>query len=59
MTVSRSFANPVAGDSAWEAYRSWMNSEISKIKDLGYTLVERKFRYGFVPLMELWKLRNS
>lgn len=36
-----------------------MNSKISKLKDLGYTLVESKFHYGFVPLMELWKLRNS
>ena len=36
-----------------------MNYEISKMKDLGYTLDESKFRYGFVPLKELWKLRNS
>lgn len=36
-----------------------MNSEISKMEDLGYTLAERKFHFGFVPLMELWKLRNS
>lgn len=59
MTVSHSSANPVASDSAWEAYISWMNSDISKMKDLGYTLVERKFRSGFMPLMELWKSRNS
>lgn len=36
-----------------------MNSEISKLKDLGYTLARSKFHFGFVPLMELWKLRNS
>lgn len=29
------------------------------MNDFGYTLAERKSPYGFVPLMELWKLRNS
>lgn len=58
MIVSHSTVNPAASDSTWETYISWMNSEISKIKDLGYTLDESKFRYGFVPLKELWKLRN-
>lgn len=51
MTVSRSSSNRAASD------KSWMNSEISKTKDLGYTLAERKFHFGFVPLMKLWKLR--
>lgn len=32
---------------------------LSKMKDLGYSMAESKFRFGFVPLMELWKLRNS
>lgn len=59
MTVKRSSSNPATSDSAWEAYRSWMDSKISKLKNLGYTLDERQFRSGFVPLMELWKLRNS
>lgn len=59
MIVSHSSANPVVSDSAWEEYRSWMNSNISKLKDLGYTLAERKYCSGFVPLTELWKLRNS
>lgn len=59
ITVSHSSANPAASNSDWVAYRSWMNSKISKLKDLGYTLAERNFRYGFVPLMELWKLRYS
>lgn len=59
ITVSLSSTNPVASDLAWKDYRSRMNSEISKLKDLGYTLAERKFHFGFVPLMELWKLRNS
>lgn len=59
MTVSHSSTNLATNDSTWEAYKSWMSSEVSKMKDLGYTLVERKFHYGFIPLMELWKLRNS
>lgn len=60
MIVCCSSTNPDASDSAWEAYRSWMNfSQISKLKDIGYTLAERKFRSGSIPLMELWKLRNS
>lgn len=46
-------------DSALEEYRSWMNSKISKLKNLGYTFSERKLCSGFVPLMELWKLINS
>lgn len=36
-----------------------MNSKISKLKDLGCTFAESKFCSGFMPLMELWKLRNS
>lgn len=52
MTTSRSSAN-------WEAYRSWINSKISKLKDFGYDLSERNFHFGFVPLMELRKLRNA
>lgn len=59
MIVNHSSTNPAASDSAWESYRSWMNSEISKMNDLGYTLDERKFCSGFMPLMELWKMRNS
>lgn len=53
MTLSSSSVNPVASDSTWEAYRSWMNSKIYKLEDIGYTLAESKFRYGLVPLMEL------
>lgn len=53
MIVSRSSTNPAASDSAWEAYRSWMNSKISKLKDIEYTLAESKFHFGFIPLMEL------
>ena len=59
MNISHSSTNPATSVSAWEAYRSWMNSEISRIKDLAYTLAERKFCYGLVPLLELWKIRNS
>ncbi|XP_050918435.1 proline-rich receptor-like protein kinase PERK9 [Lathyrus oleraceus] len=59
MISSHSSINPSTSDSTWEAYRSWMNSEISKMKDLEYTLAESKCYYEFVPLMELWKLRNS
>lgn len=59
MMTNRSSANPVESDSAWEAYRWWINSKISKIKDFGYDLSERNFRYGFVSLMELWKLRTA
>lgn len=58
-TVSHSSANPVASNSSWEAYRSWMNFEVSRMKDIGYTIAENKFCTGFVPLMGLWKLRNS
>lgn len=53
MNISHSSANPDVGDSTWEAYRIWMDSKISKMKDFGYTLAKRKFLYGFVPLMEL------
>ena len=59
ITISRSSANPAASDSAWEAYRKWTNSKISRLKDFGYKLVERKLCSGFIPLMEIWKLRNS
>lgn len=59
MTISHSSANPTASDSAWEAYKVWVNSKISKLKYFGYQLTERKFLYGFIPLMEIWKLRNS
>lgn len=59
MTTSRSSVNPAESDSAQEAYRRWINSKISKLKDFGYDLSERNFRYGFVPLTELWKLRNA
>lgn len=58
MTDSHSSANLDASYSYREAYRSWINSEISKMKDLGYTLVESKFCFGFVLLMKLWKMRN-
>lgn len=58
MTISHSSEKLVASDSVREAYRSWMNSEVSKMKDLGYTLAESKFLYGFVPLMELLTLSS-
>lgn len=29
------------------------------MKNIGYTLAENQFCSGFVPLMELWKLKNS
>lgn len=59
MIVSPSSANSAASGSAWEAYRSWLSPEVSRMKDIGYTLDEKKFCYGFVPLMGLWKLRSS
>lgn len=59
MTISRASANPAESDSSWEAYRRWMNYKISNLKNFGYKVSERKFRSGFVPLMEIWKLRNS
>lgn len=51
--------NPAESDSTLEAYRSWIKSKISKLKKFGYKVSERKFRSGFVPLMEIWKLRNT
>lgn len=59
MTTSRSSANPSESDFAWEDYKSWINSKISKLKNLRYKVSERNFCYGFVPLMEIWKLRNA
>lgn len=59
MTTSRSSANPTRSDSAWEAYRRWVNSKISRLKNFGYKVSERNFRSGFIPLMKIWKLRNS
>lgn len=32
MITSRSLVNPAESDSAWEAYRRWINSKISKLK---------------------------
>lgn len=59
MTISHSSANPIESDSAWEAYRRWINSKIYKMKNFGYKVSERNFYFGFIPLMEIWKLRNS
>lgn len=59
MTTSRSLADPAESDSTWEHYKSWINSIISKLKKFGYNLSERNLCYGFVPLMEIWKLRNA
>lgn len=59
MAIIRSSANSAASDSAWKAYRSWVDSKISKLKDFGYKHAERKFRYRFVHLTEIWKLRKS
>ena len=42
-----------------EAYRRLINSKISKQNNFGYKVYERKFRYGFIPLMEIWNLWNS
>lgn len=53
MTTSHSSANPDERDFAWEAYRMWINSKVSELKDFGYDLSKRNFHYGFVPLMEL------
>lgn len=36
-----------------------LNPKFSKLKNLGYKVYERNFYYGIVPLMEIWKLRNS
>lgn len=52
MTTSYLSANPT------EAYKSWINSKISKLKNFGYKVSEKN-RYGFVPLMKIWKLRNT
>lgn len=51
--------NPTENDVTWEAYRSWMNSKISKLKNFGYKASKRNSSFGFVPLMELWKLRHA
>lgn len=59
MAISRSSANSFESDSIWEAYIRWINSKISKLKDFGYDLSGKRIRSGFVPLMELWKLRNA
>lgn len=59
MTINRSSANPAASDSAWEAYRGWVDSKISKLKNFRYKLAERQSCSGLIPLMEIWKLRNS
>lgn len=36
-----------------------MNSKISRMKNFGCKVSERNFLYGFIPLIEIWKLRNS
>lgn len=59
MMISHSLADPDESNSAWEDYRRWIKSKISKLKDFGYDLSERNFCFGFVPSMELWKLRNA
>lgn len=51
--------NPAESDAAWEAYKSCINSKISKLKNFGYKVSERNLCYGFVTLMELWKLRHN
>lgn len=56
MPISRSSENPTESDSAWETYIRWINSKISKLKKFRYKVSERNFHYGFVPLMEIWKL---
>lgn len=59
MTTSHSSANPAESDSAWKDYKRWIDSKISKLKNFGYKISERNFRFGFVPLMEISKLRNA
>lgn len=59
VATSCSSTNPAESDSAWEDYISWINFEIYKLKNFGYNVSERNFCYGFVPLMEIRKLRNS
>ena len=59
MIIGHSSANPTESDSAWEAYKRLMNSKISNLKNFMYKVFDRNFHYGFIPLMEIWKLRNS
>lgn len=59
MIISHSSANLYESDSSWVAYRRWVNSKISRLNNFGYKVSERNFRYGFITLMEIWKLRNS
>lgn len=59
MTISRSSGNPVESDSAWEAYRRWINSKISKLNNFGYKVSERNFCFGIITLIEIWNLRNT
>lgn len=59
MTISHFSANPAESGSAWEAYRRRINSKISRLKNFGYKVSERNLLSGFIPLMEIWKLRNS
>ena len=49
MTVTHSSVNPAASDSTWEAYKSWMSSEISKMKDLGILWLKENFVLGSCP----------
>lgn len=46
-------SNPTESDAAWEAYRSWINSKISKLKNFGYKVSERNFSFCVCTLMEL------
>lgn len=59
MAITHSSENPAESDSAWKAYRRWVNSKISRLKNYGYKVSEKNFCSGFIPLMEIWKLRNS
>lgn len=59
MRTSCLSSNLAETDVALEAYRSWINSKISKLKKFWYKVSKRNFCYGFVPLMELWKIQNT
>ena len=51
--------NPTKSDAVWEAYRRWVNSKISKLKNFGYKVSERNFRSRFEPAMEALQLQRD
>lgn len=51
--------NPAESDATWEAYRRWVNSKISKLKNFGYKFSKRNFHSRFEPIMEALQLQHA